>query len=455
MASGYVEGPDTSGWSKNPSKYPFPVGSKYQGEDPTGYWIYSADDTYYPNQQVASDYNQNAGITKPPPKQPGMWEQVAPLAAGATALGLASGFAKDPKGFVGGVADSVTGLFGMGKPKPTDVVSNAAQQATTAAGPTAATTGAAFTPASAASAYGPGGATSAPFAGIGPALPVPAAPVMAGGTPAYAGGSGLMGSTFAAGAEPTLLGSTTAGAFLPAAGIAAGAATGYAQATGIKDLATGNKMDWKEAAALALPTFGLSLLGPFVGHSKNYTDGKTREKMLNKLGGLNAPTAAGTNYTVTPEQFRKDPNTYKYDQAAPSMAEDIGAGQAIAFSLTGKKPGDKGFNDMTGLFANAHKNGVDAQTLASQYGQNYNTIRASIESGDISRQIKDSLLNGLDQSFHVNAWANGAKPNAVIPAAGAQGGAAAGTAAGAQRVSPGVWKDAKGQYNSKSGVRGG
>ena len=56
------------------------------------------------------------------------------------------------------------------------------------------------------------------------------------------------------------LGSETLGSFLPAAGIAAGLYTGLQQFGGAKKAFSGDKLSTKEQAALALPTFGASLL---------------------------------------------------------------------------------------------------------------------------------------------------------------------------------------------------
>ena len=215
-------------------------------------------------------------------------------------------------------------------------------------------------------------------------------------------------------------------------------------------LATGPFLGW---AAPALDLFGF-------GHGKNYTDGKTREKMLGQLGSLDAQTASGERYSVTPDQFRKDPSTYNYDQASPTMQEDIGAAQALAFVKSGKEPGKKGFNDLTGLFANAHKSGVSTQDLYQRYGESYDSARAKIQGSDLQQKVKDALFNGLDQSFGVNAYAGGAKPT---PAPAVPGAPPAANPAQVQRpaptggpirISPGVWQDAKGTYQSKTGQRG-
>lgn len=58
----------------------------------------------------------------------------------------------------------------------------------------------------------------------------------------------------------TLMGNATLGSMLPAAGIAAGLYTGMQQFGGIKNAFKGKKLSGMQQAALALPTFGASLL---------------------------------------------------------------------------------------------------------------------------------------------------------------------------------------------------
>lgn len=433
-APGYVAPPDTSNWPKNP-KYPFPTGSNYQGEDPSGYWIYGPDNQYHPNAQTNADYNQSTGITPKPPKQPGLGDTLLPIAgaAGALAAGQYLGQTVLP-----GAGHGLMGLFGGGAAATTPTVAGGAGAATAGA------TGAAGTDLATAAPFsfgGPGGAAAGATAGAAPAAPSvvgasSGAPFSLGGA---AGGStlgstagGLWGSGGSTVAGQGLLGATGASPFLAGAGIGAGAAVGLEQGTGLLNAAQGQHLDFAQQAALALPTFGLSFAAnPIIdalgiGHSKNYYDAKQRQRDLEhiaeQLHGEGAKALSfqrddGTTYDVSSHDFRHRPELFNYDQQSPTMAEDIGAGNAAAYFL-GYKPGSKPFTDWAGLIANARKNGVSAGGafaglgLPGDHDHLYGQVILDEQAGKIDKAHADILKNGLDQTFHVGAYAGGKQPAA-------------------------------------------
>lgn len=500
-APGYVAPPDTSGWSKNPSKYPFPVGSNYQGEDPSGYWVYGGDNLYHPNAQAQQNYNQASGIS---PKPPTTASTLGPIAAVAGTVAGAQALA-NPKTY-----GAIGSLFGSSAPADNPNVDLASAVPSpfggAATGAPAATSG---TDLSSAAPFSFGGPSSAPAAGAAPATPTglagSATPFSLGGAP---GGStlgstasGMFGSGGSTVAGQGLLGSTGASPLLAGAGVAAGAATGLAQGLGVSNFAQGKPLSLGEQGALALPTFGLSFLANpiegLIGHGANYYDAKQRqldlEHIAEQLNGKGSKTLSfqkpdGSTYSVNSTDFRHDPTTFNYDQSSPTMAQDIGAGNAAA-ALLGFKPGSKQFTDWSGLIANASKNGVPASSLFSSVGlpsghdQLYGQVILDLQNKKIDSATADQLKNGLDQAFGVGAYASGAHQPAVpMPTVGDKGGApqmptimprdnnvntgtsqtmqsavaqgAMQNASGLTRVSPGVYKDASGQtVLSKTGTR--
>lgn len=114
--SGYL--PQGAG-PQNPGKYPIPVGSEYLtfGEQPG--WIYDPySNKYYPDQKAQQGYYESTGLQEGKPKEPGMFDSLAPLAGAAGAYALAQGFGKDPGAFTsgiwGGIKDAAGGLFDLG-----------------------------------------------------------------------------------------------------------------------------------------------------------------------------------------------------------------------------------------------------------------------------------------------------------------------------------------------------
>lgn len=247
------EGYDPAPGQRNPEKYPI-VGANYNkyGEQ-QGYVYNPWTDLYDPDPRAQQQYYESAGLIEPEKKPPGMLETLAPLAAGAGALGVAQGFAKDPKGFISGIG----GLFG-GAESP--IAEAAAVQA---AAPTAgASTGLL-------------GGASAPVA-TSAATGAPATAAELGATQAAPGGllSGL----------PSL------GTVAPLAGVAGGIALG---ARGIRDMYKGEPESYANVAknpigvggraTLAIATGGLSELGRAVGLFGNKKQFKTEQRKLEGL----------------------------------------------------------------------------------------------------------------------------------------------------------------------------
>lgn len=427
---GYVEGPDTSNWPKNPHHYPFPVGSNYQGEDPSGYWVYGPDNLYHPNQDTLQQYNEDNHLAQPKPKQPGLGETLLPIAGAAGALAGGQ--------YIG--SNLLPGLFNLGSATqiPTSVAPSASAAGVNG---TIGGAGGAIAPTSAAP------AASAPFSGIGGSAVgqgggfagvqasggVAAAPQF--GSTLGTTASGLWGSGGSTVAGQGLFGLSGASPILGAAGAAAGAATGLEQGLGVKNFLEGNDLSLTEQAALALPTFGLSFLANPIsdflglGHSENYYDAKNRQRQLEHIAeALNGDGSKdltftkpdGSAYTVNSSDFRHNQDMFNYDQSSSNMAEDIGAANAAAY-LLGFKPGDKQFTDWAGLLANAHKNGVSTGNvfagvgLPSGHDQLYGQVILDEQAGKIDHQTADQLKNGLDQSFHVGAYAGGKKPAQAVP----------------------------------------
>ena len=431
---GYVEPPDSSKWPKNPGHYPFPVGSNYVGEDPSGYWVYASDNQYHPNQDVVQQYNDDNHLSTPKPKQPGLGEQLLPVAGAAGALAAGT--------YLGQTAlPSIGGIFGLGSPPanpaqiiPTSVAPGAAApfSGLGGSGGAAAGTGAGVSgaPASAGGVSGGLGTGGSAFQGVqasGGVLPG-AAPT---GSTLGSTVGGLWGSGGSTVAGQGLFGLSGASPILGASGIAAGAATGLEQGMGVKNFLEGNDLSLTEQAALALPTFGLSFLANPIsdflglGHSENYYDAKARQRQLEHiaeaLNGEGSKTLSfqkqdGTQYSVNSSDFRHNQNTFNYDQSSPNMAEDIGVGNAAAYFL-GFEPGSKGFTDWAGLLAGAHKNGVSTSSvfsgvgLPSDHDHLYGQVILDEQAGKIDKQTADQIKNGLDQSFHVGAYAGGKTPS--------------------------------------------
>jgi len=218
-----------------PGNYPVPVGANYLqfGEQTQNGYVYDPfNDRYVRDPKLVEQYEIEQGFREPKPKKPGLGEQILPIAGAAAAGELGSqiirgeGFLTKLPEALGKIPDTLGGLFGSG-----GATTATAPMAGAASLPTPQIISATQVPAAAGAAV-PAGLTTAP-AGVG---------VGAGGAGVPAAPTGLMGS----------LG--------PAAGIAAGAVTGALQVQGGLRALEGKRMSLPQKVALALPTFGLSLV---------------------------------------------------------------------------------------------------------------------------------------------------------------------------------------------------
>lgn len=304
-------------------------------------------------------------------------------------------------------------------------------------------------------------ASGAPMESIsGSSAPVDSiAPTLGAGGLAYAASSGAPAASLGAPAVPNVVGASiipagasapsalaapvsgapiapaSAGMFAPggvalqAAGIGAGAATGYQQLKGLQELVQDSnpKMTLLEHAAMFPLTGGLDtvadVFGLDWGHSKNYYDAKRRSSLLKEMLGENSAlefTGADGPISITPKMFAKDRTTFDYDQSSPTMRKDMGIGQALGYLASGKGGKDKTFTDFSGLYGNLSKKGVSAKDLAESYGLNHDTLYGQVhldqQAGKISQEFGDALKNGLDEAFGVGAYAGGKTPSASKPA---------------------------------------
>ena len=395
MAGGYRDNYNPAPGPQQPDKYPAPVGSNYNrfGEQ-QGYVYDPYQDTYFPDPQASQDYYAESGLVEEE-KKPGLMDTLGPLAAGAGALGLASGFAKDPSGFIGGISDAVSAPFSMG-----------GSQAPAAAAQTAAT-GAAGA-----------GASTVPF-GMGAEATTQAL---------YEGATAPFSMQAAA---PGWLGA--GGPLATAGGVAAGAATGYEQFKGAQNFLKGDDLSFTEQAALALPTFGMSFLANPITKMFGSSKGKEQlsrdevRKMLKERGIIDEEyriqNADGSTFDIGKDGGEP---LYNLDLTDGNKLAMIPAADALTAILTG---GNKKLtSDFAGYFVNAATSSGDpTQNLMSYFqklGLDHDTAYGQIhlmsqpqKDGDgneskplLDKETADAYKNSLDQFFGVGAYAGGNKP---------------------------------------------
>lgn len=250
---------------------------------------------------------------------------------------------KQPKPITGSNStDQAAGLIaGIGAPIAATAGYNYLAGAGTAAASTGASAGAGTAGASTlgnlslSQALGLGGSGTATTAGT------------AGATTAGAGTAGA--GTAATGATGAGIGAS----LLPAAGIAAGAATGYLQGKGVYDAARGEDLDLASQAALALPTFGTSFLYNPV---KNFFGSKKKgERIARKQGRLglqnaglmNADSrsrynlASGNQFDISEFKKNTGKDAYNVDWSGENAnrGDQVGLTNALANALIGSKGG--------------------------------------------------------------------------------------------------------------------
>lgn len=260
---------DPAPGQQKPEKYPR-VGPNYQhyGEQPGE--IYNPwTDTYSPDPKTQHDYYMSQGIDpstggiyQEPPEKPGMLDSILPFVATGGGLGLGQALV-NPNFW------STLGGLGGGTGSGAGAAASASPIGVQGVGPIAADFGGA-------PGAGAGAATYGSEVAAGGGLQVPGTPVMASGeAPGMLDGLGSMGVF-------------DTGAFGPvsAPGIAAGAATGYLQGKGLYDAIKGKDMSGLSQAALALPTFGASLLYNPIKNALGFGDQDKWKTEGNRLGSL-------------------------------------------------------------------------------------------------------------------------------------------------------------------------
>lgn len=227
--------------------------------------------------------------------------------------------------------------------------------------------------------------------------------------------------------QPQLLGSTTAGAFLPAAGVAAGAYTGGQQLSGVMKAAQNQKLSLQEQAALALPTFGASfLVNPaqkLFGSGKDkdqrgrdaYRGGLKDIGFLDENYGLNLKGGAPTNFgseTLADGSKSFDVNFNTGDKARDELTgRVVGALDPLAEVLSG---GDaKRRSDLAGQFANAALASEDPMRQVGNIfrraeatsGLKPSTVKEQLQglfdSGKIDAGRKEALFNSLNSVYQI------------------------------------------------------
>lgn len=208
---------------------------------------------------------------------------------------------------------------------------------------------------------------------------------------AQVGGTGLIAQA----PGSTLAGSETLGAFLPALGIAAGAYTGAQQLKGLQQAYHGGKLDFKEQAALALPTFGASLL---FNHVPGLTHVSTKETEAKNWGGLADQHVTGAAQAFAMNHPEGDTGVW---QTGPNAGKKWNFDDALAQAKTDP-------TQFAQVYGNYKTFGNDWNTYTPQqqtaitkgiidaglYNSKKGDIHISDE--DAARTIKDKVLAGVN-----------------------------------------------------------
>jgi hypothetical protein len=224
-------------------------------------------------------------------------------------------------------------------------------------------------------------------------------------------------SSFGA-AEPVVgwTGGLGSAGLLGAAGVAAGAGTGAAQLGGLKNVAENDKMSVAQQAALALPTFGTSLLYNPV--REMFDSGKDPEqhardairkelKNSNFLDeGYNITNADDSKFDIGRDGG--DPQ-YNVDFSRDGIGETVALVDPLAAILAN---GDtKLRNDFAGYMANAAGSSGDPIENAKKYfadlGYDHAKAYDAVGKLDIDPAERDAFFNSLDKLFGANAYSNG------------------------------------------------
>lgn len=307
-----------------------------------------------------------------PPKGPNVWEQMLPGAA--TAAGGAAG---------AGIMNGGMGLLGLGGSGGT----------VTAQGSGATTVGAGTSGTGASTAgANVGGSFLHPsiWSAASPeAIAASQAGDAAAATSALGGGAAGSGVT-SSGIMGTGIGGS-AGVALPAAGIAAGAYTGYQQGKGIYDAMKGEDLDMQQQIALALPTFGASFL---------------YNPVKKLFGGLHPEQKDRNEYIKQMSEkglSGLDSKAYNVDFTKEGVGEAVGAANPLAAITTDS---DKKRSDAAGMMVNSMiEKGIDPlvgmknayTSMGFDRDKAYNAVLAL----DIDQATKNAYLASIDKTFGV------------------------------------------------------
>lgn len=407
-------GPFTPGQS--PRDYVFTSGI-FQG------WTYGQAQDFLIQQEVDKrEAYENAGLIDKPEKAPGYETQLAGMLGIAATPALVAGawdwFTPDKVSAVEQLAETKAAAE-LAQIQGT--AANAGTQAATGAAQHAGTQAASGLPPAVPNVL-PG--SSGTYSGIGPVASGAdyGSSLAAANAPTH---TGWLGGLSAA-PGTSALGSTTLGAFLPAAGIAAGAYTGMESIKGIKNAIDGKDLSLTEQAALALPTFGASFLynpvKDFFGSGKD-KDQRGRDESRNwfreNTGIYGGETGSEGESLINiangtwDTRSHPDDASYNIDWTAPDH-DAIGQLDALTLALMGGGARNQGGRDrvaeMTGEFYNAATRGggdVGAnlgtiwQNSGLGWGDAKERIRQQWAAGQIDAGQRDASFAAIDKQFGV------------------------------------------------------
>jgi hypothetical protein len=200
---------------------------------------------------------------------------------------------------------------------------------------------------------------------------------------------------------------------LPAAGIAAGAYTGFQQAKGVYDAFKGEDLDWQQQAALALPTFGASFLYNPVKDLFDSGKGKdqlARDEYRSQLqeskfidDKYNWTTADGKAYDMGLDGSKAN---YNVDFAKEGMGDVVGGVNPLSALMLADGT-DKQRSDLTGQLANAAvSSGDTTANIMKQYADagfadRQSAYDAVLNLPDIDDATRNAYLASIDKTFGV------------------------------------------------------
>lgn len=366
--------------------YPF-TGANYAqyGEVP-GYIYYPWTDEYYTDPQAVQSYYEQNNLVEPTPKAPGLLSQLAPVAGAGLAMGVGQGLAKDPSGFIGGIKDTIGGLFDLsGGDTVASQAANVASSSPVAEATT--TTGSGL--------FGLGGGAEAPIAS------------------SVETGAPMTASQLASGTSPGLLSGVGAMPTLPLAGVAAGIGLG---AKGLYDTFKGDEtkgpLDWASRGTIGIATGGLSegyrALDKLFGSNKGKDQLARDDARANGFGFLysdpeRSQINLGNGQTVAENAINpgQPGSSYNVDFNREGIGSLVGALNPLAAIQSGGN--QKLQSDFAGIMANAAASGGNSADIIknfySQAGYDKSTASQALtqlkNEGKISDADYQAYLYGL------------------------------------------------------------